>query len=62
MKSNWKVTSNFINEEKMYAVYRIKDINKVDNSSNREYLGGYMLNKDEAKKIADEMNSKEENK
>ena len=37
--------------KKMYAVYRIKDINKVDNSSNREYLGGYMLNKDEAKKL-----------
>lgn len=40
-------------KKQMYAVYRIKDINKVDNSSNREYLGWI---------IADEMNSKEENK
>ena len=41
MKSEWKVTSNPINGKTMYAVYRLKDINAVDHSGNREFAGGW---------------------
>lgn len=46
MKSKWKVTSNVINGEKMYAVYRLIDENKLDHSGNREYHGEYRYSKE----------------
>ena len=59
MKSEWKVTSNSINGSKMYGVYRQLDINAVDHSGNREYHGGYTLDRNEAQMIVDDMNQKE---
>ena len=52
----WKVTSNPIGDKLMYAVVRIKDVNEVDHSGNREYATGFMEDKQEAQKIADRMN------
>ncbi len=39
MRSKWKVSSQFIGDEKVFQVYRLKDISKVDHSGNREYAG-----------------------
>ena len=48
MSSEWRVTSNFIEEQKMYQVYRLRDTAEVDHSGNREYHGDYVKNRDEA--------------
>lgn len=56
--SKWKVTMQYIGEKKMFAVYRnLKDY-EPDHSGNREYATGYMESKEQAQKIADEMNDK----
>ena len=60
MKSEWRVTSNYINGQKMYGVYRLLDINAVDHSGNREYHGGYTLDRNEAQAIVDGLNVLEE--
>lgn len=60
MKSEWKVTTNIINGETMYAVYRMKDMSAVDHSGNREYAGEYIDNGDAAQLIADVLNKHEE--
>lgn len=52
----WKVTSNYINGKKYYAVYRNLRETEPDHSGNREYCTGYMEDKQEAQKIADNMN------
>jgi len=56
MHSEWRVTSNFISDEKMYAVYRLRDINAVDHSGNREFAGGWTLYKQAAIEVAAELN------
>lgn len=60
MKSPWKVSSNYINGEKMYIVYRLRDVNAVDHSGNREYMGGYVISREKCEKLAKELNQKEE--
>ena len=60
MKSEWRVTSNTINGKKMYAVYRLRDINAVDHSGNREFAGSYIDNMAAAEVIAKELNKQEE--
>ena len=62
MKSEWRVTSNSINGKKMYAVYRLRDINAVDHSGNREFAGSYIDNRDAAEIVAKELNKQEETK
>ena len=52
----WKVTSNYIGGDKMYAVYRLRDVNEVDHSGNREYAGGWTYNRDSAQVVADQLN------
>jgi len=59
LKGPWKVTSNLINDTKMYAVYRLLDVNAVDHSGNREFATDYMDDREEAKQIADKMNSEQ---
>ncbi len=59
MKSEWRVTSNNINGQKMYGVYRLLDINAVDHSGNREMSGGYVDNREDAQVVADALNAKE---
>ncbi|MGN0744366.1 MAG: hypothetical protein ACI4MZ_03740 [Christensenellales bacterium] len=60
--TKWKITSQFLGEKKMFAVYRnLKDY-EPDHSGNREYATGYMESKEQAQAIADEMNEKGEQK
>lgn len=52
----WKVTCNSIGDGYLYAVYRLRDVNEVDHSGNREYATDYMESKEDALKIASQMN------
>ena len=38
MMSEWRMTSNLIAGEKHYSCYRLKDVEAVDHSGNREEL------------------------
>lgn len=62
MKGKWKVTSNIIAGEKLYAVYRLKDANAVEHSGNRELAGEYVADRTAAELIAKILNGMEENK
>lgn len=59
MKSKWKVASNFVNGEKIYGVYRLKDTSEVDHSGNREMAGGYIESREAAQIVADKLNAEE---
>lgn len=56
MPSKWNVTSNMIGGEKMYAVYRLRDVNEVDHSGNREFAGGWTDSRSAAQALADTLN------
>lgn len=60
MKSEWKISSQYLGGRKVYQVYRIKDMRIVDHSGNREYAGGLTDDKAEAMALAERLN-KEEN-
>ena len=38
MKSEWRVTCNYIGGERFYGVYRLRDLDEIDHSGNREYV------------------------
>lgn len=57
MKGPWQVTSNFINNKKMYAVYRQLDVAKIDCSDNRELASGYVDVLADASALADKLNT-----
>ncbi|MEG0092215.1 MAG: hypothetical protein RSA20_10360 [Oscillospiraceae bacterium] len=59
MHSNWKVTSNFIGDSKMYAVYRLIDTSEVVHAGNMEFATGYMDDKQAAVAIAEKLNKEE---
>ena len=56
MMSEWRVTSNLIAGEKYYSCYRLKDMDAVDHSGNREELGRWFGTKEAAQVVADQMN------
>lgn len=56
MNGKWKVTSNYINDQKLYAVYRLINVEEVDHSGNREMATDYMENRQEAESIAENLN------
>ena len=59
MKSEWRVSSNPIGQgDFLYCVYRIRDIEKVDHSGNREIFDSY-ISRDIAEMKASELNRKE---
>ena len=60
MKSEWRVSSQYFDGVKEFEVYRLRDTSKVDHNGNREYVGGILKNRDEAKALAAEMNKKNE--
>ena len=60
MCSEWKVTTNCVDGEKLYAVYRLRDTTEVDHSGNREFASGFMPDKNAAYEIAAKLNIKEE--
>lgn len=59
MMSEWRVTSNLIAGEMLYSCYRLKDVNAVDHSGNREELGRWFGTKEAAQVVADQMNKGE---
>ena len=64
MKSEWRVYSNPIPTDKglkiYYGVYRLKDVDKIDEGGNRETSGNMCETYLEARARADYMNSKED--
>lgn len=56
MIGKWEVTSNQIGDTTMYAVYRLRDVNAVDHSGNREYAGGYTENREACELLAKQLN------
>ena len=56
MMSEWRVTSNLIAGEKYYSCYRLKDVDAVDHSGNREDVGKWYDTKEDAQAVADELN------
>lgn len=59
MKGERKVTSNPIGGKTLYGVYRLLDINEVDHSGNREFVGDYVEDKSIAEFVAKQLNGKE---
>jgi len=57
--SEWRVTSNPIGDVTLYRVYRIRDTSEVDHSGNREYYGNYTPDRQTARDVAAELNSRE---
>jgi len=63
MKGAWKVTSNLIDDIKLYQVYRQLDTSEVDHSGNREYYKNYITqDREVAEILADELNQSEKKK
>lgn len=60
LKSKWMVTSQYIDDIPHFAVYRLRNINEIDHSGNREYYGGYTPDEDEAEALANKLNEKEQ--
>lgn len=60
MHSKWKVSFQYIGDERVFQVYRLRDISKVDHSGNREYAGEIIYNQDAAYVIAEGLNRGEE--
>lgn len=52
MKSEWRVTTNYINGKNIYRVYRLIDTREVDHSGNREFYGNTFDNEEEAESLA----------
>lgn len=59
MKSEWRVSCNPVCGTTMYIAYRLRDINKVDHSGNREYAGEYTEDKNTVQTLANKLNAKE---
>lgn len=53
---NWTVTSQFICGKLMYAVCRVKNVSRPIHSGNLEFATGYIESKEEAEKIANNLN------
>jgi len=60
MKSEWKISSQYLGGKKVYQVYRIKDMRRVDHSGNREYAGRMTSDEHEAMALAEKLNREEE--
>lgn len=59
MKSKWKVSSTYAGGERFYQVYRLRDVNEVDHSGNRE-IAGTFDDEAQAQEYADAKNRLEE--
>ena len=55
----WKVSSNPIGGKTFYQVYRIRDIDAVNHSGNRETRGGLYESRLDAERLADTLNAEE---
>ena len=59
MKSEWRVTSQIINGETLYAVYRLYDKDGIDHSGNREFATGYTPDERKARAVAKKLKRRE---
>lgn len=63
MKSEWRVTTNHIATDEgrvpMYGIYRLRDVNAVDHSGNREELDRWFEDRDVAEDFCRAMNEEE---
>lgn len=59
MKSKWMVSFQYINGMKLYSVYRLKDVDAVDHSGNRETHSGFFEDRKSAEDCADQLNEEE---
>ena len=59
MHGKWEVTTNYVNDKKLYSVYRLRDVKAVDHSGNRELaiVGHTIKNEQEAEAIAAKLNA-----
>ena len=60
--SEWRVAANPVGGKMWYAVYRIRDIDEVDHSGNRQYRGGYIDDKSKAEAYARQLNEEGKNR
>lgn len=60
MKSEWKVSSQYIGGEKMYAAMRILDTSQPMHGGNVEINGGYVANRDVVQDLVDRLNKEKE--
>lgn len=56
MKSEWKVSYQYINGMKLYSVYRLRDVDEVDHSGNRETHSGFFEDRKSAEDYAAQLN------
>lgn len=54
--SEWGITSQVINGEEIFQVYRLRNVNGIDHSGNREYCGGLFSDETAAQEYADKLN------
>lgn len=57
--SEWKISTNVVAGKKFYQVYRIRDLNEVEHSGNRETRGGLYESRRDAEALARRLNSEE---
>lgn len=60
MKSEWRVQKTPVEDGFVYQIYRIRDINTIDHSGNREYSDRVFDDLDLAEDVARIMNEGEE--
>lgn len=56
MKSKWKVSSQYINGEKVYIALRIRDISQPQHGGNVETKGGYSIDRGSVQALVDRLN------
>ena len=59
MKSEWRVSTNYVCGGKEYQVYRLLDVDKTDEGGNREYDNTIFTSKDKAVELANDLNKEE---
>ncbi len=59
-KGKWNISSQYIGNEKIFTVYRLRDTSQVDHSGNREYSGGCFDSREAAQAVADKLNEEGE--
>ena len=62
MKSAWKIRSQYLGGQKIYQVYRLKDMDADDQIGNRTYAGAWRRDKAEAVALMEKLNKEEAEK
>lgn len=57
--STFKVSTDYIAGEQIWRCYRLRDVDKIDHSGNREYREGLFHSREEAQEAVDYWNEKE---